>query len=324
MGSSNILLWNPTLANTESDAAYAADSQRSGGAPTGVAFRSQTGNKLFVQVSAISYSIGAFLASKGYAVLDSDPAGIVAALQSLFANVPGRINLQSIAYSPSLALDASQFLGFQIALTGNTSITISGQNAGDAIAFLFVQGPSGGSTVTWAGNFYGFDQPDPQANTLSVQIGKVAADGTIHASTPSMSQNGINNTPIGLTGQSTGQFVTPVQADSSTNAATTAWCKFGFAAVLSANGYFKMPTWLGGFMVQWGSAGSLNDNTPTAVSFNDGGFPTQCFAVVANDNSNFDVSGNPRTMGTRITSRSAFTITASGSGSSAFWIAVGN
>jgi hypothetical protein len=88
----------------------------------------------------------------------------------------------------------------------------------------------------------------------------------------------------------------------------------------ASNGWIKFP---GGILIQWGTLGSLNDNTPTSGSF-PVTFPNAGFAIVATDNSSFVTAGNPRTMGAIITSTSAFDITASGSGSSAFWIAVGH
>jgi hypothetical protein len=117
--------------------------------------------------------------------------------------------------------------------------------------------------------------------------------------------------------------VTPPSSDNSTAVATTAWSLLGFAISLGTNGYIKFPAWLSGFMLQWGTAGGLADNSPTTVAFNTN-FPNAAFAVVANDNGPNATSGNPRTMGCTITSTSDFTIEASGSGASAFWFAVGH
>jgi hypothetical protein len=91
-------------------------------------------------------------------------------------------------------------------------------------------------------------------------------------------------------------------------------------STLAGNGSMKLPS---GFTLQWGTAASLGDNTPTTVTFNGSGFAHQCFAVLANDNSAYATAGNPRSMGTKCVSATQFTIEASGSGASAFWIAVG-
>jgi hypothetical protein len=145
---------------------------------------------------------------------------------------------------------------------------------------------------------------------------------TTTINTVAVTNSTVDSTPIGSTTVSTAKFTTPSSGDNSTNAATTAWCLLGFVISLATNGYIKFPTWLSGFTIQWGTAFSLNNNTPTTVNFPTP-FNTQCFAVVANDNSSFASSGNPRTMGCTVASASQCTILANGAGASAFFIAVG-
>ena len=217
MGSSNIQLWNPTFTNTDSDSEYTADPQRTGGAPNGSVFPSKTGNKVLCQTTAIDYSIGQFLAGKGFNIVDSDPIGIIAALNSLFAGVPGRSSLQVVSYSPSLSLDASKYIGFQISLSGNVNISISGQSVGDRIAFILIQDSVGGRTVTWPLNFKGFVQPSPLANDASIQIGEVLSDYTFRNISPNISSTGMNNIPIGASSPSTGNFSTLKVASAAPN-----------------------------------------------------------------------------------------------------------
>ena len=89
----------------------------------------------------------------------------------------------------------------------------------------------------------------------------------------------------------------------------------------NANGYWsKDPT---GKITQWGTLGSLANNTPTSGTFPTAFSNAASVQLTASDNSSFATSGNPRTMGCVVSSTSAFTILASGSGSSASWIAVG-
>jgi hypothetical protein len=191
MGSTNFLIWDQAQTNMEDDAEYLADSQRIDGGENGVPFPSSTFNKFGLQASGMAYAIAEFLASKGATVLDSNISGIVSSLQSLFANVPGRASLQNVGYSPSISLNASQYLGFQITLAGAVTLSIAGESVGDQIAFIFVQNSAGGNSVAWPSNFYGFPQPDQAASSVSVIIAKVAIDGSFRASTPMISNNGV-------------------------------------------------------------------------------------------------------------------------------------
>lgn len=45
----------------------------------------------------------------------------------------------------------------------------------------------------------------------------------------------------------------PGATDNSKRLATTEWAKLGFASLKAAKGYIKLPTWLGGICIQWGT-----------------------------------------------------------------------
>ncbi|OWY32208.1 gp53-like domain-containing protein [Herbaspirillum aquaticum] len=67
----------------------------------------------------------------------------------------------------------------------------------------------------------------------------------------------------------------PTYADSSVNPPSTSWVRgamsaiataAGFAVNLGSNGYLKLPSWLGGVILQWGSTSSLAVNTNTTIT----------------------------------------------------------
>lgn len=88
-GSSNFLVFNPTdVVNTDSDVAYAAQTQRADGIATGVAIKSMH-NKLFRQVSVMVAAIAQFMADQGETVSDSDLAALVTVIESAIETPDG-------------------------------------------------------------------------------------------------------------------------------------------------------------------------------------------------------------------------------------------
>lgn len=82
----------------------------------------------------------------------------------------------------------------------------------------------------------------------------------------------------------------PTYADNSTKTASTNWVRgamlaiataAGFAIYLSANGYIKFPSWLGGFIIQWGRINSVPAGSSSVVSLPIA-FPNAFLAVFAN------------------------------------------
>ena len=288
-GSSNFLQWNPGAVNQENDSAYAADAQRTGGAPVTAEFPSATANKLFYQLSTFVSAFGGMLSAKGYTVSDASLSALEAVLANILTNADVRAGMQVLSYSSTITCNLATYLGFQFTLTGNATIAVSGGTAGDTLTLVVVQDATGGRTLTWPASFQNAPQPDPTPNAVTVMrfvldaSSKFIQQGLSGSSTGTSIGLGIDQTPIGATTPAAGAFTTlsattPASTENSTKVATTAWAKLGFAASFSSNGYFKFPTWLGGLVIQWGSVSSPA-NTVNTGSYNIA-FPTAALGIV--------------------------------------------
>ncbi len=93
--------------------------------------------------------------------------------------------------------------------------------------------------------------------------------------------------------------------------------RFGFAASLTPNGYVAFPSWLGGFIIQWGLVVEyVVTSFPLA-------FPNQAFAITATISPAQGSANNSNTVS--IIDRFTFEYRlGSSSGNTAFWIAVGH
>ena len=104
----------------------------------------------------------------------------------------------------------------------------------------------------------------------------------------------LDGSPVGATTPSTGAFTTltantPGSSDNSTNAATTAWAKFGLALSLAYPGYIKLPTWLGGFTMQWLDTGVF-DSGPVTITWPIA-FANACLTAIVCQNSDEGTTG---------------------------------
>lgn len=82
---------------------------------------------------------------------------------------------------------------------------------------------------------------------------------------------------------------TPANTDNSTKVATTAWVRSamaniassaGFAISIGTVGYIKLPSWLGGLIIQWGQVSGTTDGIGAMGASFTLAFPTACRAIV--------------------------------------------
>ena len=196
MATSNFLPFNPTEANQLNDAAYLTDATRTGGAGVDAIWPSASANKTLHQVSTGIAALMQMMANKGFTVSDASLSALTTQLSNILTTSDIQNGLQSVAWASILSLNATRYNGFEIGLSGSTSLFISGQVAGQVIVLLFAQDGSGGHAVNYPGNIVGGAQPDQAANTISCQIFKVNAVGTLQALGPNVSVNGMRGLAV--------------------------------------------------------------------------------------------------------------------------------
>ena len=114
MGSTNFLPFNENGHNQEADAAYASDSLRTNGAPSGSILPSNNYNKTIYQAAMMISALAAALTSKGYSPQDGTtpyqaaptPTGPQAALAGVLANI-----MTAADMTPYALLNSPIFIG---------------------------------------------------------------------------------------------------------------------------------------------------------------------------------------------------------------------
>jgi len=286
MGSTNILQFNPTQANQETDSEYLVDSTRTGGAGVDALWPSVSANKTLYQISTLSAAFAQALANKGYTISDANLGTLTAVLANVLttADVPGQ--LQSVSYAATLTLNAAAYSGFQVALAGNVTLSISGQTTGQAITLLFVQDASGGHTVVFPAGTIGAAQPDPTAGAISAQLFKVDAAYTLVAVGPSVSSSGMGGLAIGTANAAPGNFSTLKVAGAAPSGQVltgngTSYVPVaapGFTSGSNANGHwYKNPA---GLITQYILVPAIAGSSTTTFNYPTT-FPVACLGVQA-------------------------------------------
>ena len=106
MATNNFLIFDESLNAIDTDQEYLAESQRLNGVTPGLA-SPKMHNKLYRQCSVMAYAIANVLAARGFNADDSDPAGLVNAIQRAFAfSVNGNVPNASGAVTAVRQIDA--------------------------------------------------------------------------------------------------------------------------------------------------------------------------------------------------------------------------
>jgi hypothetical protein len=180
MATTNFQQFNPTQANQESDSAYTADSNRSGGFGTGAIVPGVLLNKVWYQFSTFIAAFGNMMALKGYTTSDASLSTLQGVLANLITSADINGNLINVAYAPSITFNCGTNNGFQITLTGNvTASAFSGMAIGQEITVVLVQDGSGGRTFVWPAGLTTAGAPDTTPNAVSIQKFKKILDGSI-------------------------------------------------------------------------------------------------------------------------------------------------
>lgn len=184
-GSTNFLQWNPTSANQENDAAYLADSLRSGGAPVDALLPSATFNKLVYQVSTCVTALMQMMANKGFTVADANLGTLTSVLANFITTADIIPEYLAVAFSPTLILDCSKSKGFEVTLTGNvTTLSFINRTLGQPIKVSFVQGGGGGFTVAWPADVVSHGTVNGTAGNRSIQAFWALSDSKLHPLAP--------------------------------------------------------------------------------------------------------------------------------------------
>jgi hypothetical protein len=323
-GTTNILVFNSSQANQETDAAYLADTTRIGGAGVDGIWPSDSANKTLYQLSVIAAGLAQMMANKGFSISDSNYATLVTQLSNILTTADLRSNIQTLAWSPAIALNAAAFQAFSIPLQGATELSLTGVVAGQIYVVLYAQDSAGGHAVAFSPAFgSGAMQPDPTANAASAQMFIANAALNLTSISPLMSASGINNTPVGNSSPSTGKFTTLTLASGAPSGQVLTGNGTSYVPALpaspftygsNANGYWEKNS--DGKLDQWnaGVSGTTSINVTFPVAFVNVG---SISVVVTDGAANIFLSAY-------VTSVNGFTIIApTGQAINAQWRAVG-
>ena len=176
----NFLVFNPDGELMEIDAAYAADTLRTGGIPTAAIVPHLMVNKLFYQLSMFVTAFCQMMVNKGVSTSDANFANLVTALSAVRLTSDFMASIVEIPWATSVVFDGSVSAQFDLLLTGNVAASsLVNTTPGQFLIFIVVQDNTGGRTMVWPSNLNGVGLVCPLANSISVQMFGVRPNGYV-------------------------------------------------------------------------------------------------------------------------------------------------
>ncbi|MCY0108710.1 phage tail protein [Pseudomonas monsensis] len=127
--------------------------------------------------------------------------------------------------------------------------------------------------------------------------------------------------------QGTAKIATQAQTDAGIDDQTIVTPKklrWGFSALKAANGYLMLPSWLGGFVIQWGTIGSIAAGAQMSVTYPIA-FPNNPFMTLMGNSSSMSSTGVTSTLCVMYGGATKFTVSVLGNSGqpNGPWISIG-
>ncbi|QXI01699.1 phage tail protein [Pseudomonas monsensis] len=127
--------------------------------------------------------------------------------------------------------------------------------------------------------------------------------------------------------QGTAKIATQAQTDAGNDDQTIVTPKklrWGFSALKAANGYLMLPSWLGGFVIQWGTIGSIAAGAQMSVTYPIA-FPNNPFMTLIGNSSSMSSTGVTSTLCVMYGGATKFTVSVLGNSGqpNGPWISIG-
>jgi len=135
----DILQWNPSSNNQQTNGEYLVDPMRTGGAVPGI-FTKELANKLFYQLTTVCSALGEMMSNKGYTVSDANIASLITVFSNILTKADFGVTANTVCQGNDDRLNKA---GMKVWFWQNVAPTGWTIDASAADAVLAVKGGTG-------------------------------------------------------------------------------------------------------------------------------------------------------------------------------------